>query len=109
MIASTTQSWIGRVHRVVAGPLFRWRAHRLKSAIYPELRESTRRKFAGGRDQQAKLTQYAQLRAAQLAHLRIDDLMRRGTHFDALEANRLLVRAAELAAAKVVRDVPKRS
>jgi hypothetical protein len=79
----------------------------LAGGIYPELL-ARRRKFAHPRHRDPEFSAYLQLRAAQLAHLRFDDLVREDCRLKGEEANRLLVRAAEIAAAKVRRDAPRR-
>src|SRR5690242_7954445 len=96
---------VGR--RSIAAVFDRWRAQwqavRIARAIYPALWENVRRKIpdASGAD----LTEYAKVRAAQLAQQQVDSVMQANSKLSGAFATLLLLKTTDRAVSSVLEAV----
>jgi hypothetical protein len=80
-----------------------WRSVRIARSIYPALWESVRRKISN--PNVTDLTQYAQVRAAQLAQEQVDLIMQADPSLSGAFATRLLRRSAERAVNAILKAI----
>ena len=73
-------------------------ASRIAVQISPELWESTRRKLGKNSAGKNGLRHYVQARAAQLAQLKVDEMVRSKSSLSGRAANKLILKAANAAA-----------
>jgi hypothetical protein len=72
-------------------------ASRIAVQISPELWESTRRKLGKNSAGKNALRDYVQTRAAQLAQLKVDEMVRSKSSLSGRSANKLILKAANAA------------
>ena len=80
-------------------------ATRIAVEIYPELWENSRRKLGKKAAVDADFRDYVQVRSAQLAQMRVDELVRTQPRLSGAAANKLILNASGLATKMILAKV----
>lgn len=80
-------------------------ASRIALQIYPELWDSARRKLGKKSAIDASFRDYVQVRSAQLAQLRVDEMVRTHTRLSGARANQLILKASRQATKMILAKV----